>query len=133
MKNDYLCPKCKNKLNIGGNIVFTTKKENGEKGLILLSQKVGDYTIIHHPAYKYSHGEHLKFFCPICHTNLEAVDVNKSLAKIIMVNEDKQESEIYFSEIIGEKCTYKITDSEIEAFGDHSAQYINFFGEMPRY
>jgi hypothetical protein len=73
-------------------------------------------------------GARLEILCPICHSNLTALNVNRNLAEIIMVDKEGREFEIFSSEIIGEKCTYKIRDKDLEAFGANARRYTNFFG-----
>ena len=62
-----------------------------------------------------------------------ATEIHENLAKVLMLDEKNNEYEILFSEIVGEKCTYKIKEEDIELFGDHASKYMNFFGEIPKY
>lgn len=133
MGNEYFCPRCKGKLKVGGYIILSSRRQNGETGLMLMSPKIGDYKIVKHPDYKYSMDERLEFYCPLCGKSLSVPEVSKNLAKILMQDENGQQAEIYFSEIVGEKCTYKVTDEEIESFGEQPELYTNFFGETPKY
>jgi hypothetical protein len=126
LKNHYICPKCRGFLNIGDNIIFTFRKKTNESGLFMLSSKVGDYAVLHHPAVMISKGEHYIFHCPLCRANLSIPEVHENLAKIIMIDDQLQESIIVFSGIAGEKCTYKISGSEIETYGENQAKYLNF-------
>jgi hypothetical protein len=131
--SDYLCPKCRGHLRVGNELIFSTRTASGTAGLVLLSPEVGDYTVLKHPSYVFKQGEHVDFFCPICHENLEATEYSKNLAKVLAVDEHGKESTLVFSEIVGERCTYKLTDRHLEAFGDDSPHYMNFFGESPRH
>ena len=132
MNHNYLCPACRGQLKVNNNIIFSVKNKNGDGGLLILSPELGDYIIKKHPTFEYNDGEHVDFFCPICHSNF-ASKISKNLAEIIMIDESNTEYKIYFSEIAGEKCTYKISDGEVESYGKDSTQYINFFGEKPNY
>ena len=58
---------------------------------------------------------------------------NKNLSKIILIDEEQNESGILFSEIVGQRCTYKISETEVEAYGEDMEEYTNFFGEAPKY
>ena len=40
--NNYLCPKCKGYLNVGGHILFATKTRRNHKGLLMLDPKIGE-------------------------------------------------------------------------------------------
>ncbi|MBI5218764.1 MAG: hypothetical protein HY958_07535 [Bacteroidia bacterium] len=133
MKKKYFCPHCKCQLNVGNDIIFTAKKTNGEKGLILASQEVGDYSVTKDPLFTMQKGDHLEIICPVCHKNLRVEKINENLAMILMKDEKGVESEIYFSEIYGEHCTYKITNKKkIEMYGEDSHRY-NFWGISPNY
>ena len=101
--------------------------------MVLLSPKVGDYHLVKHPSLTFDKGEHVDFFCPICHTNLAATEYSKNLAKVIAVDPKGKESTLIFSEIVGEHCTYRITGGHVEAYGDNSEHYMNFFGESSRH
>ncbi len=128
MNNSYVCPYCRGHLKLQDSIIFAAKTENGKRGLILVSPKLGDYHYSSHDSFTPSEGEKVQFFCPLCHANLAALSVNQNLAEIIMIDEDSVEWDIYFSEIVGEKCTYKIHDKQVETFGENSSRYINYFG-----
>ena len=128
MENSYVCPYCRGHLKVGEHIVFSAKTDKGDRGIIFLSPKLGDYHCVNHSSFSMTKGARLEIICPICHANLTAMNVNRNLAEIIMIDKDNQEYEIFFSEIIGEKCTYKIHDKDMEAFGSNSGEYMNFFG-----
>ncbi len=134
MKNDYLCPHCRGHLKVHEYIVFSAKTEDGQKGMMLLSPEVGDYRLKVHPSFKLTEGKHIDYYCPICHTDLAAKDLNDNLARIIKVGDAGTEDILLFSEIAGEKCTYVIhPDEKMDVFGENSQHYMNFFGESPRY
>ncbi|MFH2141208.1 MAG: hypothetical protein ABIJ97_02205 [Bacteroidota bacterium] len=125
MKNSYLCPKCNGYLNVGEDIIFSVKTKSKDVGLIILSMKLGDYSARNNPKFKYKSGERVDFFCPICHANLAAKNINENLAKVKMVDDENNEFTIVFSGIAGEKCTYKIKQN-IEAFGEDSKKYMKY-------
>ena len=131
MKTNYLCPKCKGFLNVGENVIFSTRNKNHDVGLVLLHQELGNYKVIKHPDYNYEEGECLEFFCPICHKNLSTGDKEK-LVGIIMVDENKTYN-VLFSQIAGEKSTYKIIGDNVEAFGTHKHKYLDFLNSLDDY
>jgi len=51
-------------------------------------------------------------------------EYDKNLAKVIAIDEDGKESDVVFSKVLGEKCTYSIHKKDIEAFGDHKDNYM---------
>jgi len=126
MKADYLCPYCRGLLNAGKYIVLSSRTKRGGHGLIMLHPEVGNYTVTKHPLFEYAKNEKLSFFCPICNKEL-ASDVHENLAKIILIDELKKESDIYFSKIAGEQSTFKITGDHVEIFGEHAENYLRLF------
>ena len=128
MTTDFICPKCKGHLLVGDKIIFTAiSKKDQRRGLILLSPEVGDYAKVIHPTFNIKEGEEVDFFCPICHGSLVANDVDKKLVKIIMIDENDEKYEIYFSGVTGESCTYKVSEEKIEKFGDVGEKYYKYF------
>ena len=132
MKNDYLCPYCKGKLNVKGNIVLAVRNQAQQRGLIFLNPKIGNYSSSTHPSFKLKEGEQLEIFCPMCHANLKAIEFDEHLAKISMMDESQKVYEIVFSEIVGEHCTYKLVEHSVESYGEDKNQYVNFFGAKNR-
>ena len=133
MKNDFLCTYCKGKLNVKGNMVLSVRTESMKRGLVFLSPKLGNYETTTNPSFEMKDGEHLDFFCPICHANLAALEIDDNLAKVFMTDESQKVYEIVFSEIAGEHCTYKLVDHEIESYGEHVDHYVNHFGAKSRF
>ena len=70
----------------------------------------------------------LEFNCPVCHADLTANEINPNLARIIMIDENKKEFDIFFSKICGEHSTFLIHEDDIvEKFGKDSSVYVNYF------
>ena len=133
MANDFLCPKCKGFLNVADYIVFAAKTKGGKSGLIFLSPELGNYKTTTHPAFKPKKGEHIDFMCPICHENLVASEIDKNLAVVVMRDNNQNMYEIFFSELAGEKATYKLKHDLVESFGESASKYVNYFGAKPNY
>ena len=129
MEFDYKCPKCKSLLNIGNKIVFSVKVKSENKGLIMFDKELGNYQVKKHDLIQYKKGEMVGFYCPICHENLAANDVNANLARVLMVDDDGDEHIVLFSKIAGEQATYKLSGSELKAFGEDKHKYMNHFGQ----
>jgi hypothetical protein len=123
MKN-YICPKCRGYLSIGNEIIFLTKNKKGDSALVLLSSEIGDYSFRKNDKVDFDAGDHTNFICPICYENLNAEEYDKNLAKVIAIDDDGKESDVVFSKVLGEKCTYSIYKKGIEAFGDHKDNYF---------
>ncbi|RLD81634.1 MAG: hypothetical protein DRJ10_05950 [Bacteroidetes bacterium] len=133
MEINYKCPKCRSYLNIGEKIVLSVKVESEHKGLILFEKELGNYKVKKHDLIQYKKGDLIGFYCPICHENLAAKNVNENLAEVLMVDEKDNEYKVMFSKIVGEHATYKVSDSKVESFGEDKEKYINFFGHTPTY
>jgi len=125
----YLCPHCKGHLRLANEIIFLTKTHKGESGLVLLTPQIGDYNVIVDPKLKYEPGDHVNFICPICYENLDAKEAGENLAHVIRLEDSTgKESIIFFSKIVGEKCTYKVEDGNVESFGKDADNYKDYTG-----
>lgn len=132
MEKKYYCPHCKSQLNVGKDIIFTVKTAKRNAGLLLVSPQVGDYSVTKDPLFAIEKGEHLEILCPVCHARLQVGRISENLAMVNMKDSSGIESEVFFSEIFGEKCTFKVSNKKVEAFGDDSHKY-NFWGASPDY
>lgn len=125
MANNFLCPKCRSVLNIENNVIFTVRTKDNQKGLILLSTKLGDYTVKNQDNLMIEKGDKINFYCPICREPLSAMDVNENLARVIMQDDEGNEYQVLFSIVAGEYCTYMVTDESLKTFGDDYSIYLN--------
>ncbi len=128
MTNEYMCPYCRGQLKIENDIVLAVRTKTEQRGVLLLSPKLGNYRVRKHADLDLNEGEHLEVFCPMCHSNLKAINVNSDLAEVIMKDDNGDEYQIFFSEIVGEHVTFKIHDSDVESYGDDTGNYMNYFG-----
>lgn len=126
MKINYLCPHCRNYLNVGENIVFSARSPDKKEGLLLLHPQIGDYNVIKHAAFNYKDGDKLDFFCPYCCSRLTAPQ-HDNLVRVLMEDEQHIEFDIIFSRVAGEKSTFKIVGENIELYGEDTGKYIDFF------
>ncbi len=126
---NYICPKCRSYLRVWKNIIFSVKScTEDEQGNLLLNPKLGSYQFNSNYMLVFKETECLVFFCPICGSNLTATDVNKNLTKIIMIDENQKEYDLYFSRLRGEHSTFKISDNNIvEKYGKDSSNYVDYF------
>lgn len=132
-ENNYLCPKCRAQLVPNKKIVLLAKPAEGPSGLLLLSPVLGEYSATTHSKFKLSDGERVDIFCPVCHADLGDYMDHKNLARVIMVDDDGEEYDIVFSEIIGQHSTFKIQGDDVESYGEDAEVYTNFWGEAPKY
>ena len=63
----------------------------------------------------------------MCNKKL-ASDIHDNLAKIIYIDEKRQEYNVLFSIVAGEKSTFKMVGDSVEVFGEHSNNYLEFLG-----
>ena len=130
MNNEYVCPYCRGHLKVKNSVILAGRKENGERGLILLSPQLGDYTIRRHRSFTLNEGEKTDIYCPICHANLMAQKYNNNLARLIAIDGNGRESEILISEVVGERCTYIVRGEKIDSYGDDSTNYFGASSDM---
>jgi len=134
MNSKFICPECRALLNVRDHIVFSAENSKKQKGILLLNAELGNYQMMHDPEFEYKSGDHINFYCPVCHHSLGIPKVSESLAKIRMIHENGEEFEIVFSIIAGKELTMKIKNNTIiESFGDGAEEYQNYWGEVPRY
>lgn len=130
MAVEYVCKICRGHLKVKTSIVLAASKMNSSKrGLVFLDPEIGNYTKTTHPSFTIEEGAEYIYTCPICHSQLNSAKYNH-LVRIIMVDETGKEFDIYFSDIAGEKCTYKISGTDIEKQGPDAKKYVNYF-EVP--
>ncbi len=123
--NNYKCPKCRSFLNVNDHILFTVIGKRGETGLVMLDQKLGDYSASYNDQFAIADGEKIEFRCPVCHAYLHS-DFENRLAEILMVDDNGIEFRIVFSKVKGEKSTFSIQGESVEVFGEHAENYIDF-------
>ena len=103
---NYACPNCRSYLLVGNNIVLIVKSCTEDKqGILLLNPELGNYEFICNYKFDFKGMECLDYFCPVCDSNLTAIDVNRNLARIIMIDEDQKEYDLYLSRHSGEQSS----------------------------
>ncbi len=135
MNQNYYCPICKSNMNIGNSLVFSAKSPENEKGLIFLDTELGNYHKTTHPEFHLEEGVEYKFYCPVCHAKLNRQD-NPNLVMVLMSDDTGKDFEIMISNIIGERCTYKVKEKNVEEFGpdaDRYRKYLDVPAEYKKY
>ncbi len=131
MATEYLCKVCRGLLNVKTSIVLAATKVNSSvRGLIFLNPEIGNYLTTTHPSFKIEEGEEYIYTCPICHSQLNSAKY-KHLVRIIMIDDNKKEYNIYFSDIAGEKCTYKIRGDKVESKVGPDVKVYDKYFEVP--
>jgi len=99
---------------------------SSKRGLVYLNPEIGNYTSTTHPSFQLKEGEEYIYTCPICHAQLNSTKYNH-LVRILMIDEEGKEFNVYFSDIAGEKCTYKVRGTKIESKGPDADLYGKYF------
>lgn len=123
--NDFLCPKCREHIRVGDNIIFKVKNSKKQSALLLLSPQIGNYTSIKHPSFVIQQGEYLEFYCPLCNASLMS-DIHKNLARVIQYDESGKANDVYFSQIVGEHSTFATDGEAVHVAGEDAGRYTYF-------
>ncbi len=132
MAVEYLCKVCRGHLNVKTSIVLAAAKltNRSHRALIFLNPEIGNYTTTTHPSFQINEGEEYIYTCPICAAQLNSMKY-LHMVRILMIEEDKKEYDIYFSGIAGEKCTYKIRGNKVEEKTGPDVHMYNKYFEVP--
>jgi hypothetical protein len=123
--NDFLCPKCREHIRVGDQIIFKVKNSRKQTALILLSPQIGNYTSVKHPSFEIQDGEYLEFYCPLCNASLMS-DIHKNLAHVIMQDETEKSNDVFFSQIVGEHSTFATDGESVHVAGGDAGRYTYF-------
>jgi hypothetical protein len=128
MAVQYLCKVCRGHLNVKTSIILAAQKVSSNKrGLVYLNPELGNYTSTTHESFQLLKGEEYIYTCPICGAQLNSRKYYH-LVRIVMIDDEGKEFNIYFSDIAGEKCTYKIRGTKIEVVqGSDAKKYDKYF------
>lgn len=131
MGRSYYCPHCRKLLNPGTKVIFLV--ENGhELELVLLSAKLGDYSVVTSRSMNLLDGAIYTFHCPLCRADLTSNFDNKLVELLSRASaDDESPVRVSFSRIHGEHATFLMAENGIDRFGEHADRYenLNFFGE----
>ncbi len=89
------------------NIIFKVRTKDHKMGIVILNPKLGNYKYTSPPDLNFEKGERIEFMCPICCEHLSGKESNKDLVDIILVDEFKHESHVFFSSLAGEHTILK--------------------------
>jgi hypothetical protein len=123
----YICPHCNGAINAKRNIVLAaeSKKNRSKKGLVLLHEEIGNYTVAMSYTLDLNSGDVVEFFCPICHYSLTTPQ-GDNMAYFTRIDENGDESNIVISRIFGERCTFQIDDSKkVKTYGDSMGKFVD--------
>ena len=127
MATEFLCKACRGVLNVKTSIILAAQNmKTAKRGLVYLNPELGNYTTTTHHSFKLEEGEEFLYTCPICHSRLNSAKYDH-LVRIIMVDDNRKEYDIYFSDIAGEQCTFKLSGSQVEKQGPDVRRYNKYF------
>lgn len=124
-KFDFHCPCCDHKLNKNDEIHFLVKTGKKLLSKLRLNPVPGVY------GYKSDHnldiknGDHVKFYCENCESNLQSIDHSGFVGIYLIVSKDIT-YELIFSPICGERITYVIIDGQIVKYGNDFLSIMSF-------
>ena len=127
MRLTYKCPKCAAAINAKKNIILAAvsidKKEN--KGLALLHEDMGNYTVGMSASLDVKSGDIVEFFCPVCNSSLTS-EKNDEMASFVRVDETGEETTIFISRTYGERCTFLVDDlKRVRSYGDSVKKFLD--------
>lgn len=123
--HDFLCPKCDGNIRVGDNVIFKVRNLKKQSGLLLLSPHIGNYTSVKHPSFEINQDDYLEFYCPLCNSSITS-DIHKNLAHVILREESGKCTDVYFSQIAGEKSTFATDGDSVHVAGDDAGRYTYF-------
>jgi hypothetical protein len=127
MQIKYLCPHCKGAINTKRNIILSaeSKEDRSKRGLVLLHEEIGNYTVAMTGTIDLNPGDVVDFFCPVCHASINT-PLGENMANLIRVEPNGDESNIVISRVFGERCTFQIDDrKKIKYYGDSMGKFID--------
>ena len=129
MGRSFFCPHCRRMLNPGTKVIFLV--ENGsDRELMLLSAKLGEYSVVHSRSMKFEEGKIYTFRCPMCRSDLTS-SLDENLVDILTESDNDVMVRVSFSRVFGEQATFLRAPDGVNHYGEHASRYeaLNFFGE----
>ena len=129
MGRSYFCPHCRRMLNPGTKVIFLVENGNNRE-LMLLSAKLGEYSVVHSRSMKFEEGKIYTFRCPMCRSDLTS-SLDENLVDILTQSDDEPLFRVSFSRVFGEQATFLRASDCVDRYGEHAERYetVNFFGE----
>ena len=129
MGRSYYCPHCRKLLNPGQKVIFLVENGN-DREMVLLSAKLGDYSVVHSRSMTFEEGKVYTFRCPICRADLTS-GLDENLVDILTDGADETQVRVSFSRVFGEQATFLRAPDGVNRYGEHASRYdnVNFFGE----
>jgi hypothetical protein len=116
-------------LNPGTKVIFLVENGN-DREMVLLSAKLGEYSVVHSRSLNFEEGKVYTFRCPICRSDLTS-SLDENLVDILTQTDDEMLVRVSFSRVFGEQATFLRAPDGVDRYGEHASRYesVNFFGE----
>jgi hypothetical protein len=121
-KPGYACPYCSSKLDVDDKLILAAKTDAGQRGLILLSTTLGDYSVTKNDSFHLTEGELVEISCSVCQHSLADYS-HPNLSKLISIDEYGKEHTLLFSSIVGERCTLLKKGEKIITYGEQAMRF----------
>lgn len=123
--HDFLCPRCDGNIRVGDYVIIKVKNLKKQSGLLLLSPQIGNYTSVKHPSFEINQDDYLEYYCPLCSNSITS-DIHNNLAHVILREESGKCTDVYFSQIAGEKSTFTTDGESVHVAGEDAGRYTYF-------
>ena len=127
MRLTYKCPHCRAAINAKKNIILAAAlvKNKENKGLALLHEAMGNYSVGMSDTLSLNAGDLVEFFCPVCNASLNS-EKSDDMACFIRVDETGEETTIFISRKYGERCTFLVDENKrVKSYGDSVKRYLD--------
>lgn len=126
MPHIYSCPHCHAVLNPNVRVVLVAEF-GGQRGLVLMSSKLGDYELICDKGFcsQVKPGDTVDFHCPVCNESLTSKTMDH-FTELEMVDPRKTHQHpatIRFSRICNERATFVYDGDSVNEFGEAARLY----------
>ena len=130
MARSFYCPHCNKLLNPHRKVIFLVEDGN-DLELVLLSAKLGDYSVVDSRSIEFVEGAAYTFRCPLCRADLTSAINNRLVDLLTRAKSDDQTLRVSFSRVHGEEATFLLAEDGVDRFGADASRYdeVNFFGE----
>jgi hypothetical protein len=100
-----------------------------KSALILLSPKVGNYSVVLGGDFTLVEGNRANFSCPVCQADLQS-PVNSQFGEVLRERPEGGYDRVEFHRTYGKRATFVVAQDEVRAFGEDAESFraTNFFG-----
>jgi len=89
---------------------------------VFLHTELGNYLTKKSDDFEIEKGEIVDFCWPICN---ETINYKFKISYANLIRIAEKESQIIFSRVYGQKCTFKIEEKKVTTYGEHGLKYTD--------